>query len=214
MGQICPLDLKFLSTFPHGLQNNHACKWISENFPGITHVLAFLEKCKKSICRHCCSPIYKERSLSLFEFHVVPIWQCNLCSRYATYMLHTQHLNGAQQKFLNWQHAINFISQESTSPSSYILLAIGLSLQTSWLLPRRVCFQLGCLVNHENTNIQICTHLICLPNILYIKFWYDVALSHIFYFCKTKSFAKCFSFCNIHILKMYHLLLSSSLILC
>ena len=43
MGQICPLDLIFLMTFPHQLENNHACKWISENFPGIKHMLAFLE---------------------------------------------------------------------------------------------------------------------------------------------------------------------------
>ena len=73
MGQICPLDLKFLKIFPHGLQNNNAYKWISENFPGITHMLAFLENCQKSICMHGCSPIHKERSLPLFEFHVVPI---------------------------------------------------------------------------------------------------------------------------------------------
>ena len=38
MGQICPLDLILLRTFPHGLKNNHACKWISDNFPGITHM--------------------------------------------------------------------------------------------------------------------------------------------------------------------------------
>ena len=40
-------------------------------------------------------------------------------------------------------------------PPPHIILAIGLSLLTSWLLPRRVCFQLGCLVNHENANIPI-----------------------------------------------------------
>ena len=31
---------KMIRTFPHGLENNHACKWISEHFPGVlTHVL-------------------------------------------------------------------------------------------------------------------------------------------------------------------------------
>ena len=29
-----------IRTFPHGLENNHACKWISDNFPGVlTYVL-------------------------------------------------------------------------------------------------------------------------------------------------------------------------------
>ena len=38
MGQICPLDLILLRTCPHGLENNHACKWFSDNFPGIIHM--------------------------------------------------------------------------------------------------------------------------------------------------------------------------------
>ena len=62
MGQICPLNLILLRTFPCGLENNHACKWTSDNFPGITHMSAFLENCQKAICMHGCSPIHKERS--------------------------------------------------------------------------------------------------------------------------------------------------------
>ena len=38
MGQICPLDLILLRTCPHGLENTHACKWFSDNFPGIIHM--------------------------------------------------------------------------------------------------------------------------------------------------------------------------------
>ena len=34
MGQISPLDLILLKTCPHGLENNHACKLFSDNFPG------------------------------------------------------------------------------------------------------------------------------------------------------------------------------------
>ena len=33
-----------IRTFPRGWENNHAWKWISDNFPGITHMSAFLEK--------------------------------------------------------------------------------------------------------------------------------------------------------------------------
>jgi hypothetical protein len=28
-GQICPILLRRKRTFPHGLENNHVCKWIS-----------------------------------------------------------------------------------------------------------------------------------------------------------------------------------------
>ena len=38
MGQICPPDLILLETFPRGLENHHACKWISDNFLGITEM--------------------------------------------------------------------------------------------------------------------------------------------------------------------------------
>ena len=45
-----------IRTFPHGLENNHACKWISDNFPGMLTCVLFLENCLKSICMHGCSP--------------------------------------------------------------------------------------------------------------------------------------------------------------
>ena len=44
MGQICPLDLILLRTFPCWLENNHACKWISNNFPGMLTYVLFLKK--------------------------------------------------------------------------------------------------------------------------------------------------------------------------
>ena len=61
-GQICPILLSRKMTFPHGLENNHACKWILDNFPGVIHMSAFLENCQKSICMHGCSPIHVDRS--------------------------------------------------------------------------------------------------------------------------------------------------------
>ena len=36
--QICPLDLILLRSCPNGLENNHACKWFSDNFPGIINM--------------------------------------------------------------------------------------------------------------------------------------------------------------------------------
>ena len=63
-GQICPILLRRKKTFPHKLENNHACKWILDNFPGIIHTSEFLENCPKFICMHCCSPTYVERSWS------------------------------------------------------------------------------------------------------------------------------------------------------
>ena len=52
-----------LRTFPCGLEHNHACKWISDNIPGMLKYQLFLENGQKSICVHGCSPIHKERSL-------------------------------------------------------------------------------------------------------------------------------------------------------
>ena len=37
-GQIFPMLLRRKRTFPHGLENNHACKWTLDNFPGIIGV--------------------------------------------------------------------------------------------------------------------------------------------------------------------------------
>ena len=68
--QICLILLRRKGTFPSGLENNHACKWI---------VSVFLENCQKSICMHGCPLIYVERSLSLLEFHGVRICECNIC---------------------------------------------------------------------------------------------------------------------------------------
>ena len=58
-----------IMTFPHGLDNNHAGKWISDNFPGMLTYVIFLEKCQKSICMHGCSPIHVERS-----FFFLKVW--------------------------------------------------------------------------------------------------------------------------------------------
>ena len=58
-----------IRTFPHRLENNHACKWISDNFPGMLTYVLFLENCLKSICMHGCSPIHVERS-----FFFLKVW--------------------------------------------------------------------------------------------------------------------------------------------
>ena len=50
-----------IRTFPHGLENNHAFKWISDNFPGMLIYVLFLENCLKSICIYGDSPIHVER---------------------------------------------------------------------------------------------------------------------------------------------------------
>ena len=53
-----------IRTFPHGLENNYACKWIFDNFPGLLTYVLFMENCLKSICMHCCSSIHVERFFS------------------------------------------------------------------------------------------------------------------------------------------------------
>ena len=58
-----------IKSFPCGLENNHACKWISDNFPGITHMSEHLENSYKSICLHGCTPIHEERS-----FFFLKVW--------------------------------------------------------------------------------------------------------------------------------------------
>ena len=58
-----------IRAFPHGLENNHACKWISDNFPRMLTYILFLENCLKSICLHDCSPIHVE--LSFFFLKVL-----------------------------------------------------------------------------------------------------------------------------------------------
>ena len=52
-----------IGTLPCGLENNHACKWISDKSPGMLTYMFFLENCEKSICMHGCSPINEERFL-------------------------------------------------------------------------------------------------------------------------------------------------------
>ena len=69
-GQISPQLLRRKRTCPHRLENNHACKWILDNFP-IIHVSEFLENFHKSIYMHGCSPIHVERYESLLELHGV-----------------------------------------------------------------------------------------------------------------------------------------------
>ena len=56
-----------IRTFPHGSENNHACKWISDKFPWMLTYVLFLENCLKSICMHGCSPIHVERSFFLLK---------------------------------------------------------------------------------------------------------------------------------------------------
>ena len=51
-----------IRTFPHALENNHACKWTSDNFPGMLTYVLFLENCQKTICLHGYSPIHVNRS--------------------------------------------------------------------------------------------------------------------------------------------------------
>ena len=58
-----------IRTSPHGLENNHACQWVFDNFPGLLTYILFLEICLKSICMHGCSPIHVERS-----FFFVKVW--------------------------------------------------------------------------------------------------------------------------------------------
>ena len=57
-----------IRTIPHGLDNNHACKWISDNFPGMLICILFLENCLKSICMHAYSPIHVERSIFFLKY--------------------------------------------------------------------------------------------------------------------------------------------------
>ena len=38
-----------IRTIPHGLEDIHACKWISDNFPELLTYVLFLENCFKSI---------------------------------------------------------------------------------------------------------------------------------------------------------------------
>ena len=53
---------KMIRTFQHEFENNHECKWVLNNIPGIIHMSAFLKNCQKSICMYGCSPIHMERS--------------------------------------------------------------------------------------------------------------------------------------------------------
>ena len=53
--------------FPHGFENRHACKWISDNFPEIVTYILFLENCLKSICMHDCSPTHMKKSFFFFK---------------------------------------------------------------------------------------------------------------------------------------------------
>ena len=55
--------------FPHGLENNHECKWISDNFPRMRTYVLFLENFLKFICSLSCSPIHVERS-----FFFLKVW--------------------------------------------------------------------------------------------------------------------------------------------
>ena len=61
--QICPILLVRKRTIPCRLEKNHACKWISDNFPGMLTYVLFLENCQKSVCMHGCSPIHEEKFL-------------------------------------------------------------------------------------------------------------------------------------------------------
>ena len=66
-----------IRTFPYRVENNHAYKWISENFPRILTYLLFLESFLKSICMHGFSPIHVEMSIFFLkagDWFVPSIW--------------------------------------------------------------------------------------------------------------------------------------------
>ena len=52
-----------IRTYPRGFENNHTCKWTSDNFPGMITYVLFLENCQKTICMDCYTPILVDRSL-------------------------------------------------------------------------------------------------------------------------------------------------------
>ena len=54
-------------TFPHALENNHACKWTSNNFPGMIIYVLFLENCQETMCMHGYSPIHVDRFLRVWH---------------------------------------------------------------------------------------------------------------------------------------------------
>ena len=59
-----------IRTFPHGLENNHACKWTFDYFPGMLIYVLFLENCQNTICVHGSSPIHVERSIRVLNLGV------------------------------------------------------------------------------------------------------------------------------------------------
>ena len=49
-----------IRTIPHGLEDNHACKWLSDNFPGILTYVLFLENCLNPFaCKVVCQSTWK-----------------------------------------------------------------------------------------------------------------------------------------------------------
>ena len=80
--QSCPMSIlhsqirtqTMIRTFSHGCENNLACKWIYDNFPGTLTYILFLENCLKSICMHGCSLIHMERPF--FFFDLILLWTC------------------------------------------------------------------------------------------------------------------------------------------
>ena len=58
-----------IRNLPHGFENNHECKWISDNLLRILTYVLLLENCQKSACMHGCSPIHVE---SFFFF--LKVW--------------------------------------------------------------------------------------------------------------------------------------------
>ena len=89
--QICPILLSRKITFPYRLENNQACKWILDNFPGIIWMSAFLENCQKSICMRGSSPIHVKGLNHFLEFYWVQIWECNLPKRTSVIILSMPH---------------------------------------------------------------------------------------------------------------------------
>ena len=71
-----------IRTFSCGFENTHACKWISDNLLGITHMSAFLENCQKIICIYCCSKTQRTRSLRV----------SNLGDKFVPYILEEKDL--------------------------------------------------------------------------------------------------------------------------
>ena len=112
-GQICPIVIRRKRIIPCELEDNNACKWILDYFPGIIHMSEFLENCQNLICMHGCSPIGVERSQSLLEFHGVRMCQCNI------WVFLVKGGQFERKKFASYKTLIFFYCRVKTKKSMY-----------------------------------------------------------------------------------------------